>query len=108
MGDVDRIQKRNRKSLKARQQRALKVLLKEGGLNKILFEALPVFFVAIDPSGKTIMMNEALLQTLGYREEDVVGKDYLTTFVPENEHKEVAKVFDRLIEAHSLTMNENS
>jgi len=108
MSDQDRIQKRNRKSLTVQQQHALKVLLKEGGLNKILFEALPVFFVAIDPGGKTVMMNEALLQTLGCREEDVVGKDYLTTFVPENERKGVAEVFDRLIGSHSLTTNENS
>jgi diguanylate cyclase (GGDEF)-like protein/PAS domain S-box-containing protein len=108
MSDVERIHKRNRKNLTAQQQHALKVLLKEGGLNKILFEALPVFFVAIGPGGKTVMMNEALLQTLGYSEEDVVGKDYLTTFVPENERKGVAEVFDRLIESHSLTTNENS
>jgi diguanylate cyclase (GGDEF)-like protein/PAS domain S-box-containing protein len=107
MSDVERIQIRNRKSLQARQH-ALKVFLEEGGLNKILFEALPVFFVAIDPGGKTIMMNEALLQTLGYREEDVVGKDYLTTFIPENERKDVAEVFDRLLESHNLTMNENA
>jgi diguanylate cyclase (GGDEF)-like protein/PAS domain S-box-containing protein len=108
MSDVERIQKRDRKSLQAWQQHALKVLLEEGGLNKILFEALPVFFVAIDQGGKTIMMNEALLKTLGYREEDVVGKDCLTTFIPENERKEVAEVFDRLTESHNLTMNENS
>ena len=108
MSDVERIQKRDPKSLTVQQQDALKVLLKEGGLNKILFEALPVFFVAIDPGGKTIMMNEALLQVLGYREEDVVGKDYLTTFIPDNERKVVAEVFTRLIDSHNPTTNDNS
>jgi len=39
--------------------------------------------MSISAEGKTMFMSEEMLQLLGYKLEEVVGKDYLDTFVPE-------------------------
>ena len=71
-------------------------LVEEIYFSQTLLQAAPVFFVAINTEGKTIMVNETMLHSLGYKQEEVVGKDYLTTFVPEKNREELSKIFDKL------------
>jgi len=53
------------------------------------------------------MMNPAILQALGYTHDEVVGKDYLATFVPPEEHESLGQVFHRLTTTNEPTFNEN-
>ena len=82
-------------------------LFEEIYFSQTLLQAAPVFFVAINAEGKTIMVNETMLHSLGYKQEEVVGKDYLTTFVPEKNREELSKIFDKLIQLKKPTLNEN-
>ncbi len=82
-------------------------LFEEIYFSQTLLQAAPVFFVAINAEGKTIMVNETMLHSLGYKQEEVVGKDYLTTFVPEKNREELSKIFDKLIQQKKPTLNEN-
>ncbi|MBN2539864.1 MAG: PAS domain S-box protein [Deltaproteobacteria bacterium] len=86
----------DRKNIEFQREAAMRELRHEKEFNEALINNSPAFFVAISKDGKTIMMNEALLQTLGYTEDEVEGTDYLTTFVPEPERKSVSKVFEQL------------
>ena len=79
---------------------------KERDVNAIV-QALPVFFVAIDAEGRTLVMNRAMLQALGYTLDEVVGKDYLSTFVPEAERRMLSEVFERLVKSRKPTFNRN-
>ena len=72
------------------------VLLKEQRFNRILFDTSPAFIVAIDMNDKIIMMNRSMLEALEYSLEDVLGKDYLNTFVPEEERSSVSHIFDQI------------
>ncbi len=72
-----------------------------------LLEASPVFYVAIDSDGETLMMNATMLDALGYEEEEVGGKDYLSNFVPEDEREDLAEIFERIVESEESTLNEN-
>lgn len=72
-----------------------------------LIQTLPSFFVAIDADGKTLMMNESMLQALGYTAEEVEGKDYLTTFVPASDRKKLSNIFKKLVVSKESTLNEN-
>ncbi len=67
----------------------------------------PIFFVAIDAQGKTMMMNQRLLKVLGYTANEVVGNDYLSNFVPERDRDKLASVFRKLTAEHKHTFNEN-
>ncbi len=75
--------------------------------SRLLLDTSPVFIVAIGADGKTIMMNRMLLDTLEYSEDEVKGKDYLTTFVPSEDHEMVADVFSKIVGDTSATLNEN-
>ncbi|MBW1804269.1 MAG: PAS domain S-box protein [Deltaproteobacteria bacterium] len=65
--------------------------------NKALIEFSPVFIIAISTDGKTLMMNRSMLNKLGYSEEEVLGNDYLTMFIPEEEREPIIKHFHKLI-----------
>ncbi len=82
-------------------------LQKEKEFSQTLVHNSPTFFVAISSTGKIIMMNDTLLQALGYTKNEVVGRDYLTTFVPESNRESLSKVFAQLTHLKKNTINEN-
>jgi len=88
-------------------KRAEEILRKERNFITTLVQASPTFFVAISREGKTLMMNEAMLASLGYAEEEIAGMDYLTTFVPEPDRESLARIFGRLVDSNEPTFNEN-
>jgi len=88
-------------------KRAEVELAKERDFSRTLVQASPTFFVAIDSEGKTMMMNELMLEALGYKHEEVLGKDYLSTFVPEADREGLAAVFQKLLHTREPTVNEN-
>ena len=84
----------------------LRELRRERDLLKALIDATPHFFVAIDADGKTRLMNPAMLRALGYEEEEVIGTDYIQTFVPAEDREDLAGVLER-IEKRQRTLSEN-
>jgi len=89
------------------QKKAEEALKKEQDFNTTIVQATPLFFVAIDASGKVLLMNPAMLKTLGYTEEQVKGLDYLSNFVPEANREMLSEVFQQLVQSHKATLNEN-
>jgi PAS domain S-box-containing protein len=83
------------------------VLRHEIEFSTTLINALPTFFVAIDQRGQPIMMNRVMLETLGYRSEEVLGIDYISTFIPEEDQAVVLARFKRLIEFKEASKNQN-
>ncbi len=72
-----------------------------------LIDNAPIFFVALDAQGKTLMMNQLMMKVLGYTANEVVGKDYLSNFVPKKDRDMLASVFRKLTADHEHTFNEN-
>jgi len=89
-------------------RQAEEALRSERDFNRNLIDTSPTFFVAIAPDGKTLLMNQAMLDALGYAADEVVGKDYLTTFVPKADRERLSVVFQSLMESTEPTRNENS
>ena len=82
-------------------------LQKEKYFNQTLIQHSPAFFVAINSKGETVMMNDALLSALGYTKEEIEGKNYMATFVPEIDKDGLSKVFEQLIQIKKPTVNVN-
>ncbi|MEC4985585.1 MAG: EAL domain-containing protein [Oscillatoria sp. PMC 1068.18] len=82
-------------------------LRKERDFTKTLFEANPAFFVALDSKGKVILMNPAILNALEYTLDEVIGKDYLSTFVPPEDRKLVTTTFREVIKEKKSSHQEN-
>lgn len=76
-------------------------------LSRAMVQNLPGFFVAIDADGKTRLMNDAMLHTLGYTADEIRGKDYLTSFVPEEEREALSQVFATVSQSAGTTWSRN-
>jgi rsbT co-antagonist protein RsbR len=82
-------------------------LHQEVELSANLLETAPTFMAAIDGNGKTALMNQTMLNALGYTREEVIGQDYMTTFVPERDRELLGQTFARLATMQGATVNEN-
>jgi PAS domain S-box-containing protein len=82
-------------------------LKKERDFVQTLVQASPAYFVAMGADGRVIMMNDSMLAALGYQRDEVTGKNYLTTFVPEGDREELGKVFETLTTSREPTVNTN-
>lgn len=68
------------------------VLTKEARWSKLLNDVkLPV--IGVDMLGKVIYVNPYFLKLTGYSEEELIGKDWISNFIPENARKEVQQSF---------------
>ncbi len=72
-------------------------LKKERDFLKSLEDASPAYYVALDPDGKVLSMNRALLEALGYAPAEVRGRHYVDSFVPESARDATRKLHDGLI-----------
>lgn len=72
-------------------------LIKEKNFTQTLLEANPAFFIVLDVEGKVKFMNPSMLNTLGYKQEEVEGMNYSATFVPKEEGKSAPWVFELMI-----------
>ena len=75
------------------------------GLLSSIIKNSPDFLVALDPDGKTILMNETMLNFLDYTMDEVRGKDYLSNFVPAADQEIVSKIHKQLINSKGPTLN---
>jgi len=87
-----------------RTQRELK---KERDFITSIIQTSPAFYDAVDPAGKTIFMNEAMLSALGYKLADVVGLDYLEKFIPEEDRADCKDAMNRMISSRGPIVHEN-
>ncbi|MCK9390035.1 MAG: PAS domain S-box protein [Syntrophales bacterium] len=97
-----------------KRQQAEKALLKseekfrkEKIFSQLLLDTSPAFIVAIGFDGKTLMMNQSLLDALEYTTEEIKGVDYLTTFVPEEDRMKLVEVFQKIVRERKANINEN-
>ncbi|MDD4363939.1 MAG: PAS domain S-box protein [Atribacterota bacterium] len=80
---------------------------KERAFRYQLIEEAPVFFVAINPDGKTRFMNQTMLNALGYQKNEVFKRDYLQQFIPASHHAQLKNIFLGLQKSGFPTHNEN-
>ena len=77
-------------------KRMQEALRKEKEFNATLVQTSPAFFVAIDAEGRTLLMNDAMLRSLGYSQEEVLGKNYLNAFVSREDWPALQQGFESL------------
>lgn len=78
-------------------EKTREALQREQKLTGALIEASPSFIARMDGEGRIIMMNMAMLEALDYTREEVLGSDYLSTFVPESDQEAVAAMMEEIV-----------
>jgi PAS domain S-box-containing protein len=72
-----------------------------------LFESSPAYYVAINKNGEVIMMNETMLDSVGYTFGEVLNQNYISKFVPEDEKQLLSDIFEKLTNSDKPTNNKN-
>ena len=87
--------------------RAAKRLKKEHDFLTSIIQTSPAFYDAIDPDGRTIFMNQAMLNALGYSLSDIVDKDYLEQFIPGEDRRALKDAMDTMVSSRKPVVHEN-
>jgi len=90
----------------AKSQQQTSELQQEIAFTMKMINTSPTFILTINPDGKTLLMNETMLNNLGYTTAEVVGRDYLNTFIAEKDRATAAKVFETLVQKKVSKVNE--
>ncbi|MDD1674728.1 MAG: PAS domain S-box protein, partial [Methanomicrobiales archaeon] len=77
-------------------RRAEDDLRRERDFSANLVRSSPAFFVALNPDGQVIMMNESMLTALGYEKQEVSSRSFLDTFVPEQDRETLTALFQKI------------
>jgi PAS domain S-box-containing protein len=64
--------------------------------------------MVLDPQGRVRLINRKGCEILGYREEEVVGKNWIEHFVPQSLREEVTGVFRRIMRGESVSFDRGS
>jgi len=63
-------------------------------------------FVTISPAGKTLLMNDTMLHVMGYVQQDIIGKDFVQTFVKDSDQEKVRETLNTLVTEHEAVRSE--
>lgn len=72
-------------------------LQQETDFSMKIIQASPTFFITLTPQMKILLMNETMLKALNYKTTEVVGKDYIESFVAEEDRRKTAELFQKLL-----------
>lgn len=67
-------------------------------------DTINVILITINSNHKITMINNKGCEILGYKEEDIINKDWFDNFIPNRYRKELKQVFDLLIDGTSESL----
>jgi len=80
-------------------KKAKKALLRERDKAQKYLDVAGVMLVAIDAEQRVGLINKKGREILGYKEEEILGKNWFDNFLPERIRDEVRAVFEKIIRA---------
>lgn len=79
-------------------KRAADELRRQRDLAEGLIAAAPAVVLMLDPEGRVTRFNEYAEQLSGFQAEEVLGRDFFTTFLPERDRVRIGAVFRETLE----------
>ncbi len=76
--------------------KAEEALRKERDMTRRYLDIAGVMIIALDERGRVTLANKAACRILGYPEKDILGRPWISHFVPHKEKKEVERIFRRI------------
>jgi len=87
-------------SLKAKQKRAERALKEEKERVEKYLNIAGVMLATVDKDERISMINKKGCEVLGYKEEELIGKNWFETLVPQRIRDEIRGVFRKLMAGH--------
>jgi PAS domain S-box-containing protein len=83
-------------------------LRRERDFAERLIDTAHVVVLVLDPEGRIVLFNQFMEELSGYRLDDVKGKDWFTTFLPERDQRRSRGVFAEALQGAPVRGNVNS
>jgi PAS domain S-box-containing protein len=74
-------------------------LARQKAFSESLIETAPTIILLLDSDGRILDINPYMEHLSGYGAEEVVGKDWFSTFLPKKEQPEIRELFDAVVSA---------
>lgn len=74
---------------------------------KVFSDFLVTLYITLDLNGKVTTVNKKACEVLGYKEYEILGKDWFDNFLPEKSKKIVRYIFNNSLSGKVKTNNEN-
>ncbi|MHA1169045.1 MAG: PAS domain S-box protein, partial [Candidatus Hodarchaeales archaeon] len=87
-------------------KRAEEALIKEKERAQRYLDIAAVIVVALNSKGTVILANRKACEILGYKEEEIVGKNWFDNFLPEKSRNNIKQVFDQLMKGERKPINQ--
>ena len=91
--ELDQMAKYSNKMLKDRRQAAEALVKSERKLRHILLST-PQIGISLDKKARILFANNYFQNLTGFKEEDIIGKDFIEMFIPEDTRDEIRRVFN--------------
>lgn len=62
-----------------------------------LIEVAPTIMLVLDTNGKIVQVNKYFEQLSGYKENEIIGKEWISTFIPANDQNRIRTVFSKSV-----------
>ncbi len=72
------------------------------------FEHMPLLGVGLDTQGKVTYINPFFLTVTGFTSEEVIGKNWFETFIPQQQRTMLVSTFTEILAKESFTRYENA
>jgi len=72
-------------------------LRKDSGKAQMYLDIAGVLFIALNTDGIVTLVNKKGCEILGYKKEEIIGKNWFDNFIPENLRNNVKLVFNKLM-----------
>jgi PAS domain S-box-containing protein len=73
------------------------LLAQKSAFAESLLRTVPTIIVLLDSNGRILQINSYMERLSGYRQDEVVGKDWFTTFLPEEDRAAIRDLFGRVM-----------
>jgi PAS domain S-box-containing protein len=88
-------------------KRTEEALRRERDFAERLIETAPVIALVLDAEGRVVRFNPYMETLTGHRLEEVQGRDWFTTFLPERDRSRIRRVFEKALQNEQIVGNIN-
>ncbi len=90
-----------------KRKQAEEELRKEMAFSKSLVDTAQAIVLVLDTEGRILQFNPYMEEISGYKLAEVMGKDWFTTFLPEEDHSKIRTLFHKAVDTIQVGGNVN-
>jgi len=93
--------------LEQRVEERTRALKQEHQFVQQLIETAQAAILVLDPQGRIALANPYMVEHLGYASDELIGRDWFATFIPDGERTQIKQIFKHALDGHRTRGNVN-